>query len=378
MAGIAKTGLGPEDAAARLDAAFDARGGRAPALRDGRPPVGLFGDGCPEAFVLAAGGTPVEVKAPPAGDAAMAPPERVARVVEDFLDPFAARFLARFAGGWYDGYAALVFVRDDAAGLTAYQYALELRRQGRVPAGGPDLLLWNLVRRDDAATQRFNGRMAADVAARLGAATGRAFAEDGFAAASAAEAARTEALSRAAARGVAGAEMHRWRNAGRWLAPLDHAALLDAAAARPASGPAIGLVGTALADDALHRALDGVGRVTEDLQPYGAVWPACHAGGAADLEGCLAAVARHPLHLRAMPPAAYRAALVERLAGCDVVLAQADDSDDAFGWEVPALAEALRNRGVPLVDAGLHDGPPTAAWAARAAETVSARAGVPA
>ena len=376
MAEPVGTGQAETDAAGRLDAAFRQRAGQDIRARGGRPPVGLFGDGCPEAFVLACGGGPLDVKAPPEGAEEIRPPDRVARILEDFVDPYAARFLARYATGWYDGFAAILFVRDDPAGLVAYQYALELRRQGRVASSGPDLLLWNLVRSGADSAHLFNLAMAKDVAARLGAVTGGAFSDEAFGVASAEEGRRMDALRRAARHGVAGAAMHRWRNAGRWLPAPVHADLLDAAKAGPGAGPAIGLIGCALADDGLHAALDRIGRVTVDLQPYGEIWPGPHADGAASLDACLAAVARDPVHLRAMPPQGYRAALVERLSGCDVVLAQSDRSDDAFGWEVPSLAAALRDRGVPLVDAGPRDWPPSRGWIRQAVDDVAAVAGV--
>ena len=80
----------------------------------------------------------------------------VSTVTEPFLDPFATRFLHRFAAGAFDQFETIVFVRDDVAGLAAYQYALELRRQKLLPKQGPRLFLWNLLHTDSAPAAKFN------------------------------------------------------------------------------------------------------------------------------------------------------------------------------------------------------------------------------
>ena len=92
---------------------------------DGKPLVGVFGEGVPLPLVAALGGLVVDVKAPPLGDAVDGPEvDCVSAVAEPFLDSFTARFLHRFAAGCFDRFATLIFARDDVAGLAAYQYAL--------------------------------------------------------------------------------------------------------------------------------------------------------------------------------------------------------------------------------------------------------------
>ncbi|GGL61531.1 2-hydroxyacyl-CoA dehydratase family protein [Wenxinia marina] len=355
-----------DGAAARLEAAFQAR---ARSAVGDCPVVGLFGDGCPEALIAACGARPAEVKAPPAGDADVPRSEVVASILETFVDPYAAAFLHRLAAGWYDGYAALVFVRDDVAALTAYQYATELRRQGLIAGKGPRFLLWNLVRARTDSAHRFNMVQAERLIGELTALLGTSFGD--LAAAQAAEDRRRAALSRMEAARPSARQALIWRNAGRWLPPDEHAGLLDAdlAGADATTRPRLGLVGTATIDPAFHAMLDRCGSLVADLQPYGRVWPACHAGGE-DLDALLRAVAADPLHLRAAPPASCRRALLEGLAGCDVVVSQVDPSDDGFGWEVPALRDALGARGVPLVDLGFRPPAPDAAWLDAAAARI--------
>ena len=365
------------DAAETLEGAFRDRCCAGSGGEAARPRVGLFGDGLPEALVAAAGGEAVEVKAPPADDALAAGSHAVSAVIEDFVDPYAARFLHRFAAGWYREHAALIFARDDVAALTAYQYATELRRQNVIDRGGPRLLLWNLVHADSEAAHRFNMIQAERLRSALAETLGVASNDGALPAALAAEAERRQALGRIDAAGVAGRLALVWRNAGRWLPPGRHADLLDAAPgaapARPA-GPRIGLVGTAVIDPAFHAMLDTIGPVVADLQPYGRVWPDCHAGGP-DLDALIRSVARFPLHLRAAPPERFRAALLDWLSGCDLVVTQVDTSDDGFGWVVPALRHALAARDVPLVELGFRPFRPDAAWLDTAREKVAAAAG---
>lgn len=359
-----------ENAAECLEQAFTSRYADGEGARDGRPLVGLFGDGLPEALIVAAGGAPTEVKAPPPGGDAAAVPDNVAAVIEKFVDPFTARFLQRFASGWYRGMAAIVFARDDVAALTAYQYATELRRQGMVDASGPRLFLWNLVHDQGDAAHRFNmvqaQRLLADLMALLGGV-------GDLSAALRSEVARRDAIGRMVSAGVAGRNALVWRNAGRWLSAERHASLLGAALtdAQPTpSGPRIGLVGTAAIDPGFHAMLDTIGPVVADLQPYGDLWPTCHAGGP-DLDGLMRSAAGFPLHLRTAPPARFSKALLDDLEGCDIVVSQVDSSDDGFGWEVPALRDALAARGVPLVDLGFRPFDADADWLEAAHQKIS-------
>ncbi|MBF9033723.1 hypothetical protein HKCCE2091_05680 [Rhodobacterales bacterium HKCCE2091] len=349
----------PGRAADMLERAF-ARG--AAGAGDGPGRVGLFGDGVPLALVAAAGGVALDVKLAPPDPVPLHP--AVAAVVEPFVDTFAARFLHRLAAGAYDGFAVLVFARDDAAALVAYQYAAELRRQGALPPG-PPLHLWNLVHTDSAPAHAFNMTEAARLRAALSAhldATGA----PSLAEALAQEDVRRAALARLDAASVSARVAHVWRNAGRYLSPLVHAEALDAALAEEPriEGDRIGLVGSAIGTAALHDLID---RPVRDLTPTGACWPG-PAPATPDLEAVIRAAATDPLHPRAAPAGRHRAALVDRLAGCAAVVAQCAEHEEAFGWDIPPLREALAARGIPLIDLGLRPEPPDEAWlgAARA------------
>lgn len=354
------------DAFSALQRAFEARAdGTAPG---GAARVGLFGDGCAEAFIRAAGARPVDVKAPPLSDAASGPDiPAVREIAEPFLDDFAARFLHRFAAGAFDNFAMIVFARDDVAALTAYQYAAEMRRLGMVAQTGPALHLWNLTHAISAPAARFNEAELARLDQALRAAVGQGIDPDALRAAQRAEAARATAL----ARHEAHPEAFTLRNAGRYLSPGDHAALLAEIAAPetppetpPETAPEprrVGLVGTACDTPDLARLAGRFGTLAADLTGYGDLWPGIHAGqgGARDH---VAALAGDPLHIRANPPARFNAARDARLAGCDLVIAAVDRNDDSFGWDIPALAAATRARGAVFVDLGFRPFRPDAAW----------------
>lgn len=325
---------------------------------EGAPRVGLFGDGLPEALIRAAGARPVEVKAPPLSDADEGPQvAAVSRIAERFLDDFAARFLHRFAAGAFDHYAMIVFARDDVAGLTAYQYATELRRLGHVPATGPRLHLWNLLHGQSPAIARFNATEAARLDEALTQTLGQAPDPAALAAALAAETARAEALAPLADH----PHLFALRNAGRWMEPEAHRDLLARIAPVPAApaGPRIGLIGTACDLPLLRDLAQEFGRVTADLTPYGDLWPAHHLGAPDSL---LREVAEVPLHIRANPPRRYGDALRARLAECDLVIASPDRNDDSFGWDLPPLARDLTARGTRLARLPLRPFRPDAAW----------------
>ncbi len=358
------------DAAKRLCSAFRQRS--AASSSDERPLVGVFGDGLPEALVAACGGRPVEVKAPPL-DEELQHSDAVSRIAEPFLDEFASVFLHRLATGAFDSFAALIFARDDTAALTAYQYASELRRQRRIAREGPRLHLWNLLHTDSAAAHAFNMDQAARLVAFLGETLAIPADENRATAMFAAEADRLDAVNRMEAHRIGGANEFVWRNAGRWLAPEVHAGLLDAALAEETSlDPvrSIGLVGTACDVPDVHRICERFGRVVVDLQPYGKVWPRCHAGGP-DLDGLMQRVATEPLNIRINPPHRFGAALVDELKECDAVVVSYDANDDSFGWEVPSLRKALAARNIPLVDLGFRPFRPDQDWCREAADRIA-------
>ena len=319
-------------------------------------PVGLFGEGVPRALVSALGGMPLDVKAPPLSDNVDGPRSAIVdTVAEPFLDPFATRFLHRFAAGAFDDFATLIFARDDVAALAAYQYALELRRLGHLPDRGPRLYLWNLLHTDSVPAAAFNRTELERLTRHLSQTLGTALDAGRLSDAVAAETRRVDAL-----RGlpVGGPDAFVARNAGRWIAPDAHVALLSDLAQQP--GPKIALVGTACDIPVLHDLCAGQGQVIADLQDYGrvAVQP--------DSGDRLGDIALDPLSPRAAPPGRYTQALHAGIQGADLVIASVDANDDSFGWELPGLRAAAKAQGARFLDLGFRPFRPDAAWQDRA------------
>lgn len=359
-----------QEAIEALEAAFAAKA----AAGHDRPIVGVFGNGVPLSLISAAGCLPADVKSAPDNRIFHVEPA-VSRFLEPFLDDHARVFLHRLFGGDFRGMAAIVFPRDDAAALAAYQYATELRRQGLAKSSMPRLVLWNLVHGKSDAIAAFNARQAKRLGEELAAIGGTAPADgDALVRVMEAEHARTAALSRleTLVSGdsplVSGGEAMRWRNAGRYLEAGRHAALLDAACEEAASrqagrsGRRIGLVGTALDDPRVYGAIESFGTIVCDLQPFGSVWPG--PSSAAMPDEVVRAEAGDPLAARARPELAPLEALVARLvrSRCDVVVAQYDQNDDTFGWDLPGLRDRLSAHAIPLVDLGFRDPRPDDAW----------------
>ncbi|WP_216665574.1 hypothetical protein [Pseudoruegeria sp. HB172150] len=314
----------------------------------------------PEVLIAAHGGQLADVKAPPLADAADGPRvPAVDAVAEYFLDPFAVRFLHRFAAGAFDDFALIVFARDDVAGLAAYQYALELRRQGRVRSQGPRLYLWNMLHTDSAPAETFNLTEYARLQVCLRDVLGGEADAQSLKDAIAREALRRAALARLPQHG---SDAFMARNAGRWMAPDTHAALL-ADLPDSGEGPRIVLVGTACDIPVMHEICAGLGQVMADLQEYGRVpAPSEETTPTAILRG----LSCDPLHIRAAPPARFTSALHAEAAGADLVIASVDPNDDGFGWEVPGLRTAVEANGGRFLDLGFRPFRPDAAWRANA------------
>lgn len=266
------------------------------------------------------------------------PAPEIADVVEPFMDDHARQFLWRLAAGHFDALRGIVFCRDDSSALPAYQYATELRRQGRLPAG-PQLHLLNLLHTDSAPARRFNERQLA--AMPVGSPVADAVPD----------------LDAAQAEGrIAGAEAMVWRNARRWMPAADHAGTLTRALATlppPAQTPRMALIGSALDAPDAYAAIEARGRIVCDLTPLGQ-WR----GGATD-----------PLHPRIVPASRHRDAILRRIeqTGCAIAVMQLDAFDDTLGWDMPSLRKALETRGVTVIDLGFRDRHPDAAWCERIA-----------
>jgi len=328
--------------------------------KNGQPLIGLFGDGVPYPLIQAAGALCADVKAPPLADAENGPQSKaIEQIAEPFLDDFTTRFLHRFATGAFDHFQALVFARDDVAGLAAYLYASEIRRQGIVASDGPVLHLWNLIHTDTPAAHRFNLNELARLNAML-AKLGLRADDEAVKEAIATEAARRTAVDALTSGTV---ETFIYREAGRWLSPEAHISALKAVQANPVSnaGPAFGIVGTACDSAVLRTICSDIGAIKADLMPYGQDW-GFDLEGVVDAETLIRAIAVHPLHIRANPPQKFGQELMSRLSGCDIVISAVDRNDDSFGWEVPLLSQKLRDEGVKFIDLGFMPFRPDDAW----------------
>ncbi|MBV0911945.1 hypothetical protein [Anianabacter salinae] len=340
---------------ATLEHAFRTRADGARAAGAAR--VGVFGEGVPLPLIAAMGGLALDIKAPPLSDAADGPHSAVvAAVTEPFLDAFAARFLHRFAAGAFDSYATLIFARDDVAGLASYQYALELRRSGRLPATGPRLYLWNMLHSDSPPALAFNRTELARLSDHLAETLGSVPDPDKLSAAVAGETRRAKAV---ASLPSGGAEAFVARNAGRWMTSEDHTAALGPVA--QTDGPHIALVGSACDVPVMHDLCSGFGQVCADLQDYGRPRPI--AENAADL---LQSLAKDPLAVRAAPPDRFTRALQSGTETAELVVASMDSNDDSFGWELPILKRATEARGARFLNLGFRPFRPDAAWQDRA------------
>lgn len=362
-------GLAVEQARNALDAAFAAADGAARSLPG--PCIGIFGNGVPETLIAAAGATPIHVNF-----CRMTGAGPMDGVIEPFVDTEVRIFLNRFAAGELDAMAGIVFARDDAAALTAYQYATEWVRQGRAPRTVPALFLFNLVHKSGPAAARFN-QIQCDKLQEFLQRMGLSVPSAGDLAAKAAEAARRQLALSALDAAAPGAPASRWRNAGRFLPLERHSSLLDSAlqstTLEPTGRPRLGLVGSPVIAPGFFEMLDMLGELVCDAQAFGQVWP-----GPWEIEdqrdAMLARLADDPFCLRIAPPRRYREALLDAIAkqNCALVVCQLAQTDDTFGWEIPGLMAALAERGIGFVNLGFRDPEPDAGWLTHAAGTIAA------
>ncbi|HEV7344319.1 MAG TPA: 2-hydroxyacyl-CoA dehydratase family protein [Devosia sp.] len=338
------------------------------------PRIGVFGNGMPETLIAAAGALPVHVSV---GTTEATHP--ITAVIEPFVDEQVRHFLIRLMNGDFAGLAGIVFARDDAPALIAYQYASEWIRQDREREATPPLFLWNLVHTGTRPAAEFNRTQAEKLFAFLGCA-GLARPDDSkLAVAAGAEAERQEALGQLQiAVGVArsGRTAAAWRNAGRFMGAAEHASLLRSALAAPAdvlnTTTRIGIVGSPLASPSTYAMIEQFGTVVCDQQNFGQMWPV-PGNAKASLKDILAATAADPSCFRITPTSAYRAALVKNLlaARCSLVICQLAQTDDTFGWEIPALFTELAAHNVACINLGFRDAEPDAAWLEHASLTIS-------
>lgn len=362
------------DAASLLDQAFSLRDRYSPG---DFPCVGVFGAGAPETLIAASGACPIHVEFGTAEDGLST---AIDDVIEPFVDAEVRLFLNRLVRGDFADMRGIIFARDDAPAMIAYQYANEWLRQRRVHGGIPPLFLWNLVHTDTAPVRQFNQVQAQKLIAFLESVGLWRPTAAGLAKAAEVCQARDTALQDLAARrasGLSAVTAMRWRNAGRFMTAKAHAEHLERALSQllpspPIDRPLIGIVGSPLLSERAYAMFDKIGVVAADLHPWGDVWPGAGAL-AATLDDCLVAIAADPSCHRIVPTSAYREALLAQTATaqCDVVICQLAQTDDTIGWDVPALSAALAARGTAFVNLGFRDPEPDGAWLEEAAAKIT-------
>lgn len=329
------------------------------------PRIGIFGNGMPETLVTAAGALPVHL-----GLGTTDQTHTIAEVIEPFVDEEVRYFLIRLMQGAFSDFAGIIFARDDAPALIAYQYATEWVRQDRERQKTPPLFLWNLTHTDTAAVRVFN-RIQADKLFAFFESLGLKRPRDAdIAAAAAAESLRAEALDKvqqAVGVTLSGTTAAIWRNAGRFVSASEHAKLLIDAlevTTEPLPPPIrIGIVGSPLSCTRTYRMIEGFGTVVSDQQAFGRLWPG-PGNNKRGLDEILTATAADASCPRISPASTHRAALVQALvdAGCTLAVCQLAQTDDTFGWEIPALFSELSARGIACINLGFRDARPDNAW----------------
>lgn len=335
--------------------------------------VGIFGNGMPETLVAAAGAVPVHLAL---GTSTENHP--ISEIIEPFVDEEIRHFLIRLMQGAFADLAGIIFARDDAPALIAYQYATEWIRQDLERAKTPPLFLWNLVHSDTPPVRVFNRVQAEKLFAFFESIGLKAPDDADILAAAQGEQRRAEALRMVqAAVGVtqSGTRAARWRNAGRFMLAEEHADLLTAALAETAQNPApvrIGIVGSPLCCEKTYRVIEGFGTVVCDQQGFGEVWPG-PGNTAVSLADIVAGTAADPSCHRIAPTSRYRSTMVKALVDvrCTLVVCQLSQTDDTFGWEIPALASELAAQGMTLVNLGFRDARPDDAWLQAASQQIA-------
>lgn|SRR5690554_1207048 len=338
------------------------------------PRVGVFGNGLPETLIAASGALPVHLSLRTTEAS-----NSITSVIEPFVDEEVRHFLVRLMNGDFAGFAGIVFARDDAPALIAYQYASEWIRQERERGVTPPLFLWNLVHTGTRPVASFNRIQAEKLFAFLeGVGLARPD-EDRLAEAAKDEAERAEALGQlqmAVGQTQSGRTAAAWRNAGRFMGAAEHASLLNSALDGPAEvlnlTQRIGLVGSPLASSRTYEMFEQFGTVVSDQQNFGQMWPG-PGNAKTSLDDILAATAADSSCFRITPASAHRAALVNNLveARCALVICQLAHTDDTFGWEIPALFAELAAHDIACVNLGFRDAAPDAAWLERGTQLIS-------
>ena len=269
-------------------------------------------------------------------------------------------------GGRLIGIDLLVLSRAWDEDLELFYYLKEVVRLGR-GAAIPPLHLFDLLHGRGEANRDYGLARLRELVGRLAAATGAGITADALRAAIVEVNAQREATRRLLERrrlvpaGVTGVEALHLIGAGRFMRPVDHAALLnrhlDATEPIRHAGPRLLVVSaTSLVHDRLHLAIEKAGAVVvaEDDS-----WGSRAAGRDVSAEGdrdqlLVGILDKYLLDVPSprLAPAAARDEWLRttvQSAGLDGVVFHVPATDHWFGWDYPRLRALVEGAGLPSV-----------------------------
>ena len=253
--------------------------------------------------------------------------------------------------------AAIVLVRSSDPDYKCFLYLRELVRRGVAPAL-PPILLFDLLRSDDATARAYDAGRARDLSARLASlAAPQHRARDLRGAIARANLARAAARRlvalRAGAPRIAGTEALPLLGAFWQLAPERYASLANAAADSLASrlpfeGPRVLVAGVPVDTPALHAAIEAEGAVVvAELSPFGGCGVSRDIEAADDAVAALAEQYAHESIDARLPVKALMRKLDDVLGTVAAVVVSLPPDDASFGWDYPRIREVVASHAIP-------------------------------
>jgi benzoyl-CoA reductase/2-hydroxyglutaryl-CoA dehydratase subunit BcrC/BadD/HgdB len=306
----------------------------------------------PGELVRSAGFTPVFARG------GSAPTPAADRVLEPDLFPNRLRQLVEAAlTGRLAAAAAVVLPRASDPDYKCFLYLKELVRRRIAPAL-PPLLLFDLLRLDDAHARAYNAGRARELHGRLA-----ELAAQPPRPAELAEAVALANRARAAARRLDALRNYPPRIGGEDALPLLGAfwqveperyvslanAAHDAIGRRPPiEAPRVLAAGTPVDGSTLHAAIEAEGAVVvTELSPFGRCGTSVDVERSADPFAALVGhYARESIDAR-LPVDVLLHKLADELRGVDAVVISLPPDDSSFGWDYPRIRELLARRAIP-------------------------------
>jgi benzoyl-CoA reductase/2-hydroxyglutaryl-CoA dehydratase subunit BcrC/BadD/HgdB len=287
-----------------------------------------------------------------------APTPSADRVLEPDLFPSRLRQLVEAAlTGRLARVAAVVLPRSSDPDYKCFLYLLELARRG-IATELPPILLFDVLRSDDAAARAYNAGRARELSARLARLAGREPGPDKVREAIAstnrarAAARRLDAL-RADTPRIAGTEALPLLGAFWQLEPERYASLATAAAEplmrkTPLEAPRVLVAGAPVDGTTLHAGIEAAGAVVvAELSPFGSSGTRADVDASDDPFAALASYyARQSIDAR-LPVKALMQALDDALRVAEAVVISLPADDASFGWDYRRIRELLARRSIP-------------------------------